>query len=352
MVKKRLMDQEIEFPKLRSLKMERHARIVSTGVGLPKAIVSNQDIIDEYDVIATDRAVKYSLGISERRWSNIDEKAEDIMAMAAAQCLQRAGINIDKVDRIIYTKLFGDYSIPAASIGVLKKLGAEKGIPAYDICSACSGFMHAMDLAMRYVASGDDYVLILGGSVSGKCTRYWRNPDPKVVFLFGDAIAAMLIGYSEIKSFMASYLLTNHSLYDNAKITFGTSFLHEGLKDLDPSIFYMKIDDGNVVFNSTAKYARIISDKLLEETALTIEDIDFFVTSDQSTKIWEAQLKELGIPKEKSQSLFYKYGNTVAAMSPLNLDDLIISGRLKRGDIVMMQAHGAGASSGGMIFRY
>jgi 3-oxoacyl-[acyl-carrier-protein] synthase III len=346
------MEQEVKFPELRPLKMERHARIVSTGVGLPKAVVSNQDIIDEYDIIATDRAVQYSLGIKERRWSDFDEKVEDIMALAAEQCLQRAGIDIDMVDRVIYTRLFGDYLIPAASIGVLKRLGAKKGIPAYDICSACSGFMHAMDLAIRYVATGDEYVLIFGGSISGKCTRHWKNPDPKVVFLFGDAIVAMLIGYSEIKSFMASYLLTNHSLYDLAKVTFGTSFMHDGLKDLDPSIFFMRIEDGDLVFRSSAEYAKVISDKLLEETGLTVDDIDFFVTSDQSTKIWEAQLKEIGIPKEKSQSLFYKYGNTVAAMSPLNLDDLVTSGRLKRGDIVMMQAHGAGASSGGMIFRY
>jgi 3-oxoacyl-[acyl-carrier-protein] synthase-3 len=302
--------------------------------------------------MATDRAVQYSLGIKERRWSDADEKVEDIMAAAANQCLQRAGIDIDKVDRIICTKLFGDYLIPATAIGALKKLGAKKGIPAYDICSACSGYMHAMDLAMNYVATGDEYVLILGGSIMGKCTRFWGKPDPKVVFLFGDAIVAMLIGYSEIESFMASYLMTNHSLYDNAKVTFGTSFVGEGQKDLDPSIFFMKIANGNIVFNSSAQYAKVISDKLLKETGLTIEDIDFFVTSDQSTKIWEAQLKELGIPKEKSQSLFYKYGNTVAAMSPLNLDALIVSGRLKRGDLVMMQAHGAGASSGGMIFRY
>ena len=248
------MDREVEFPELRPLKIQRHARIISTGVGLPRGVVSNQDIIDNYDIVATDRAVQYSLGIKERRWSDLDEKVEDIMALAANQCLQRAGINIDQVDRVIYTKLFGDYLIPAASIGVLKKLGAKKGIPAYDICSACSGFMHAMDLAIRYIATGDEYVLILGGSIMGKCARFWGKPDPKVVFLFGDAIAAMLIGYSEIQSFMASYLMTNHSLYDNAKVTFGTNFLREGLKDLDPSIFFMKIANGNVVFDRLPIY--------------------------------------------------------------------------------------------------
>lgn len=346
------MDTEFRFPDLRPLTINRYAKIVSLGVGLPKGVVTNQDIIDEYKIMATDRAVQYSLGIKERRWSNFDEKVEDLMAEAVSQCLEKAGIGIDMVDRVIYTKLFGDYQVPATSIGLLRKLNAKKGIPAFDICSACSGFMHAMDLAIRYIASGDDYVLLLGGSVMAKCCRLWKNPDPKTVFLFGDAIVAMLISYSEIKSFMASYLLTNHFLYDNAKVTFGSGFNRENIEELDHSIFFMRISDGNVVFESSAKYAKIIADKLLKETNLTLDDIDYFVTSDQSGKIWEAQLKELGIPKEKSQSMFYKYGNTVAAMSPLNLNELIESGRLKRGNLVMMQAHGAGASSGGMIFRY
>lgn len=346
------MDREIKFPEIRPLNIDRYARIVSTGVGLPKGVVTNQDIINDYNIMATDRAVQYSLGIKERRWSDLGEKVEDLMMVAASQCLERANVSIEMVDRVIMTKLFGDYQVPANSIGLLKKLNAKKGIPAFDICSACSGFMHAMDLAIRYIATGDDYVLILGGSIMAKCSRLWRKPDPKTVFLFGDAIVAMLLSYSEVKSFMASYILTNHLLYDNAKITFGTEFLREGMKDLAPNIFFMRIADGNVVFNSSAEYSKIIAEKLLNETGLSIEDIDFFVTSDQSTKIWEAQLKALNIPKEKSESLFYKYGNTVSAMSPLILNELIVSGRLKRGDLVMMQAHGAGASSGGMIFRY
>ncbi len=346
------MNKDIKFPDIRPLNIDRFARIVSTGTGIPKEVVTNQDIIDKYKIIATDRAVQYSLGIKERRWSNLDEKVEDLMAEAVNQCLERANIDIDKVDRVIYTKLFGDYQVPATSIGLLRKLKAKKGVPAFDICSACSGFMHAMDLAIRYIATGDDYVLILGGSVSAKCLRHWGNPDPKTIFLFGDAIVAMLISYSEIKSFMASYLLTNHTLYNNAKISFGSSFVQNDSENLNSGMFFMKIADGNIVFNSSADYSKIIADKLLDETGLKLEDIDFFITSDQSTKIWEAQLKKLGIPKEKSVSLYHKYGNTVAAMSPLNLNELIVTGRLKRGDLVMMQAHGAGASSGGMIFRY
>jgi 3-oxoacyl-[acyl-carrier-protein] synthase-3 len=341
----------IVFPDIEPLKINRYSKIISTGTAFPRSVITNQDIIDRYNIVATDRAVEYALGIKERRWTDLDEKVEDLMAAAINQCLERANLDIDSIDRVVFTKLFGDYQLPATSIGALRKLGTKKGIPAFDIFAACSGFIHAMDLAIRYIASGDDYVLILGGSVMGKCVHYWDKPDPKTVFLFGDAIAAMLIGYSDIKHFFSSYILTNHFLYDNAFIRYGTS-CKKCEKDIDSSIFFMKIADGNVVFQSTAQYAKVISDKLLADSGLSIDEIDYFSTSDQSTKIWEAQLKEIGISKEKSTSLFYKHGNTVAAMSPLNLNHLIQSGRLKRGDIVMMQAHGAGASSGGMIFRY
>lgn len=348
------MDTRIRFPEIKPLSIKRHAKIVATGVGLPENTVTNQDIIDQYNIIATDRAVQYSLGIKERRWVDVHQKLDDLMAKAVKNCLERAGMNIDQINRIIYTRLLGDYQVPAASVAVLRKLGATTGIPAFDISSACSGFMHAMDLALRFIATGDDYVLVIGGGMTSTGIQAFRKPNPKTVFLFGDAIAAMLIGVSKTKHFLASYIITNHKLYDNAYIPCGTRLLQGNVPDLhdDFDILNMKIADGNLIQQSAVEYARVIAGKLLSVTGLSLEDIDFFVTSDQSTRIWEAQLQALGIPPEKSLSLFCKYGNTVAAMSPLNLDGLIQSGRLKRGHLVMMMAHGAGASSGGMIFRY
>lgn len=346
------MNSSIQFPDIRPLNIDHYAEIIAIGVGLPENVITNQEIIDRYNIIATDRAVEYSLGIKERRWVDSHQKLDELMAKAVNHCLERAGMKIDSVSRVIYTRLLGDYQVPAASVGVLRKLGANIGIPAFDISSACSGFMHAMDLAIRYIASGDEYVLIIGGGITSAGIQAWKKPNPKTVFLFGDAIVAMLIGPSETQHFLASYLLTNHRLYDNALIPCGTKLLQESTTDLDYQIFNMKIEDGNLIQQSAVEYTKVITEKLTSITGLSLADIDYFVTSDQSTKVWEAQLQALGIPSEKSLSLFYKYGNTVAAMSPLNLDGLIQSGRLKRGNTVMMMAHGAGASSGGMIFRY
>ncbi|MEJ6951883.1 ketoacyl-ACP synthase III [Natronospora cellulosivora (SeqCode)] len=342
----------MRFPNIEDLKTERYAKILSTGIGLPENVVSNQEIIDRFSIMATDRAVEYSLGIKQRRWAEDKEELVELMAKAANQCLERADIDIEKVDRVIYSRLIGEYNIPASAIGVLKKLGVKKGIPAFDVTCACSGFVHAMDIALRYIAAGDEYVLILGGGITSRGVQNWIKANPKTVFLFGDAITAMLIGHSDLKHFLSSYVFTNHKLYDNAFIPLGTTLFKKGNKNTYEDILNMQVLDGQVIMDSSIEYAKIIADKLLTKTNLTLDDIDLFITSDQSTKIWEAQLEALGIPQEKSLSLFYKYGNTVASMSPLILDELIYTNRMKRGDIVMMMAHGAGASSGGMIFKY
>ncbi|NLD49726.1 MAG: ketoacyl-ACP synthase III [Clostridiaceae bacterium] len=342
----------LDFPDIRPLNIDRYAKIISTGTGIPEKIVTNTDLIEKYNIMATDRAVQYSLGIKERRWVRPDQKHDELMAEAVSECLERAGVGIKSVDRVICSRLLSDYHIPSAAVGVLRRLGAKVGTPGFDICAACSGFIHAMDLAVRHIATGDDYVLIIGGGITSKGIQNMEEINPKTVFLFGDAFAAMLIGHSDTKHFLASYIFTNPYLYDNAYIPCGTSLLNSSSAKLNFDIFNMTIEDGNLIQKSSVEYAKVISEKLLKAVELSIEDIDFFVTSDQSTKIWEEQLKAIGIPHEKSLSLFHKYGNTVSAMSPLNFDGLVREGRIKRGKIVMMMSHGAGASSGGMIFRY
>lgn len=342
----------IIYPPIQSLKVDRYARVAATGIGLPKRIVTNQAIIDRYGLFATDRAVQYTLGIKERRWVEPDESLVTLMARATRECLSRAQVDIEQVDRIIYTKLMGDYQIPASSVGLLRELDVAKGIPAFDISSACSGFMHAMDMAVRFIGTGDNYVLILGGGITSTGTQFWEQPDPKTVFMFGDAVTAMLLEKSETQHFLATYLLTNHPLYDKAYIPEGSTLLDSHFHDFSPATYTMQIPDGRVIHNSVIETAQVVGERLLQATGLTIDDIDCFVTSEQNTQIWEGQLRALGIPKEKSLSVFWKYGNTVAAMSPLMLDELITSGRLQRGMLVMMMAHGAGASSGGAIFRY
>ncbi|RPI03466.1 MAG: ketoacyl-ACP synthase III [Calditrichaeota bacterium] len=329
----------------------RFSRILATSYYVPEQIVSNDDIIRQHDLIATDRAVQYSLGIKERRYADKDVMVSDLLAEAAKLCLERADLDPEKLDRVIYTKLMGDYIVPATSIAVLQKLNLKKGLPAFDISAACSGFVHLLDMALRYIDSGDDYVLILGGDISTRGSLTKSKKDTRTIFLQGDAVVAMLLGVSEEPHFLASYLYTDHSYYDYSYIPFGTELLNK-TQSFNNEMFNMQMPDGMVIHESVLDSCEIVTHKLLQQANLTLADIDVFITSDQTLMTWEAQLKRMNVAKDKSASMFFKYGNTVAAMSPINLHEMIASGRLTRGQTVLFMAHGAGASGGGFIFRY
>jgi 3-oxoacyl-[acyl-carrier-protein] synthase-3 len=331
--------------------MKRFAKIVSTGCGLPEEVVTNQNIIDEFKLIASDRAVQFSIGIRERRRASHFEKVSKYLYEAAKMAIDRAGIDAEKIDRIIYSKLMGEHLIPATSLRVLERLGVRKGIPVTDISAACSGFMHALEFGLGCINSGDDYVLILGGDRTAITSATAVEKDTKTIFLNGDGFGAAILGVSETKKFECSYFYTDSSIGDFATIPFGSKILNDKDK-LHNQVFNLTMLDGQRIHKSVLDSCRIIADRLLDVAKIKMGDIDFFITSDQTALVWNDQLSTLGIKPEQSISCFHKYGNTVAAMTPLNLHEAIVTGKLKRGMKVMMMAHGAGASGGGFIFEY
>ena len=341
----------LKYPECKPLQIDRFAKVLSTEYYVPENIVTNDDIIKRHDLIATDRAVQYAIGIKERRYADEETDVSDLLYQVAKKCLERGDVDPQKIDRVIYTKLLGDKIVPATSIKVLEKLGIKKGIPAFDILAACSGFAHLIDMAIRYIDSGDDYVLILGGDISTRLANTKNKKDTRTIFLQGDAVVGMLLGVSEIKQFLASYLYTDNSYFDYSYIPFGTELLNKS-KNFDNEMFNMQMPDGMIVHQSVIDSCEIVTNKLLEQTNLTLDDIDIFITCDQTTMTWKGQLDRLKVPEEKSTSLFHKYGNTVAAMSLINLHEMIENGKLKRGMTVLFMAHGAGASGGGLIFKY
>jgi len=341
----------LEYMEAKPLQIERFAKVLSTSYTVPETVVTNEDIIKRFDLIATDRAVQHAIGIKERRFADEETMVSDLLTTTARKCLDEAGVAPEKVDRVIYTKLMGDHIVPATSIQVLKKLGINRGVPAFDILAACSGFVHLLDMAIRYIDAGDDYVLILGGDISTRLASTKSKKDTRTIFLQGDAVVGMLLGVSEVQHFLASYLYTDNTYFDYSYIPFGTELLNNS-KAFDNEMFNMQMPDGMVVHQSVIDSCEVVSKALLRQTGVALQDIDVFITCDQTTMTWDAQLARMGVPKEKSTSMFSKYGNTVAAMSMINLHEMIEAGRLQRGMTVMFMAHGAGASGGGLLFRY
>lgn len=346
-----MIGSEKEYPRGRALKSQRHAKILATGHGLPTTVVSNQDMIDKYDIIASDRAIQFSIGIKERRYMDTGTKIADYLCNAAKMCIERADIAPDSIDRIIYCSLFGDQAIPATSLSVLEKLGIRKGIPVMDISSACSGFLHGLEMALAYINSGDDTVLILAGDHAAFTGKPGSTIDTRTVFLNGDGFAAALIGHSEEEHFKARYFYTDSDLKDFAYIPFGSELLNK-TKNFSGDVLNLSMPDGPSIHKSVLDSCNIISDRLFELSGMTIDDIDFFITSDQTHLVWQDQVKLLGLSEEQSASCFHKYGNTVAGMVPLNLNEAIETGRLQRGMTLLLMGHGAGAAGGGFILTY
>ena len=339
------------YPPGRPLNLKRHAQIIATGAGVPDEVVTNQDLIDEMNLIATDRAVQFSIGIKERRRAPFTADPSIYLERAARSCIERAGISPEKIDRIIYAKLFGDYLVPATALKVLERLGIRKEIPAMDLSAACSGVMHAVDVALSFINAGDDYVLVVGGDRTTLSKHSVVQKDTRTVFLNGDGFAAILLGPSPVQRFHAKYFYTDSDLFDFAYIPFGTELINKD-REFGPKMLAMTMPDGQNIHKSVLDSCRIISNRLLSLTGQTMDDIDFFITSDQTHLVWQDQLKLLGVPEEKSISCFQKLGNTVAAMTPLNLHEAVTQGLLRRGMTVMMMGHGAGAAGGGFIFTY
>lgn len=341
----------MSYPAGRELRVSRHAQLLATGVGIPEVVVTNQDLIDQFDLIASDRAVQFSIGIKERRHVRSGHSPSRYLSDAAAMCLANAGIDPERIDRIVYARLVGDHAVPSTAMRVLERLGLRRGIPVMDVSVACSGFLHATELALACVEAGDEYVLVLAGDQVGIDRDAKVLKDTRTIFLNGDGFAAALYGRSETPKFLCSYFYTDSSIGDFAYIPFGTAAMAEGATS-DPGLFNLTMPNGPNIHQSIVDSCRIVAGRLLERAGMTVSDIDFFVSSDQTTLSWKAQLDLLGIPAEKSCSCFHKYGNTVAAMVPLNLHEAIATGKLRRGMTVLLMGHGAGASGGGFVFTY
>jgi 3-oxoacyl-[acyl-carrier-protein] synthase III len=346
-----MIGSSLRYPPIRPLRLTRHAQLLGTGVGIPEQVVTNQDIIDQFGLIASDRAVQFSIGIKERRHVANGNPPSKYLNDAAAMAIANAGIEPDRIDRILYARLAGDHAIPSTALRVLERLGLRQGIPVMDVSVACSGFLHATELALSFIDSGDDHVLVVAGDRAGIDREAKVLKDTRTIFLNGDGFAAAVFGHSPTPKFKCSYFYTDSSIGEFAYIPFGTALFAQG-KPLEPGLFNLTMPNGPSIHQSIVDSCRIVSQRLLTEAGLTIDDIDVFVTSDQTTLSWKAQLDLLGIPESKSASCFHKYGNTVAAMVPLNLHEAIATGKLRKGMTVLLMGHGAGASGGGFVFTY
>lgn len=350
------MSSDFQFPAYKKRNIRRFCKIIATASFMPERIVTNQAIIDENKLSVTDAVIRKSIGVEERRTVALGVTDSDVLVEAAKRCLEQAGLQPEDVSKMLVNKFLGDNILPMTAAQVQKKLGSQLAFHAVDIEGGINAFLTSLDLATRYISTTDDAaqkILILSGGAQSIAVG---KTDPRVAFLFGDGAGAVLLAPSTEEHFLASYLYTNYEYYDVAtsrKLKMDPTLSDKIYEEQQYSLLYnlYQMDNWKEAADFYVQAARVTSHFLLAESGLSMTDIDMILVTENNRKIRELTLEALGVPEEKSLSVFRAYGNTMSAMLPILLDKAFREQRLQTGQTIMLISHGEGASGGGMIYK-
>ena len=326
------------------------AKISALGCYTPPRVLTNQDL--EKMVETNDQWIVDRTGIRERHIVG-PEMATSDMAIEAAKCaLAQRGVAATELDTIIVCTVTPDHFFPSTACLVQHALGA-RGAWGFDLVAACSGFVYGLTTGAHLVASGTHHkVLVIGADTMSRIVDY---TDRATCILFGDAAGAMLIeptGDAEDGLGFIDFIgEVDGSGADFLKMPAGGSRLPASHETVDKRQHYV-FQDGSQVFKYAVRKMYESCTALLERNGLTADDVALVIPHQANKRIITAASDRLGIAPEKVLINIDRYGNTVAATIPLATRDAILEGRLRKGDIVLFTAVGAGYTVGASIWRW
>jgi 3-oxoacyl-[acyl-carrier-protein] synthase-3 len=323
-----------------------YASFKSIGAYVPAKRLTNKDL--EQIVDTNDEWIKQRTGIENRFIAAEDEATSDLAYKAAQKAIERSGLSHDEIDTIICATITPDFfCMPSTACVVADKLGI-KNATAFDISAACSGFVYALNIAKAFVESGlKKNVLIIGAEKISSIVDY---TDRTTCVLFGDGAGAAVIGVTDKKE---ESLLDIHTSSDGAYQDFlitpgGGSKYPCSQKVIDEHMHYLKMK-GNETFKLAVNTLTKDVTRILEKNGLTSTDIDFFIPHQANFRIIDAVGRKLKFPEEKIVLTVAKYGNTSAASIPMAINDWYESGKLKKGDLMLLDTFGGGLTWGSAL---
>lgn len=324
-------------------------RVSLKGLGsrVPERVVPNSYF--EQLIETTDEWIASRSGIRERRFIEPEQGLIDLAGPAAEKALEMAGVDPREVGLIIVGSATADYPTPATACLVQERLG-NKIAGAMDLNAACPGFLYSLAVGQRFVADGTyKYVLVIGGEVTSGIIDF---EDRATCVLFGDGAGAVVLGPAEEGEgeILSTHLRSDGELGDLLIIPAGGSKHPINHELIDQRLHYVKMQ-GNDVFKHAVRMMVSVAEEALEKNGLTAADVDWLVPHQANLRIMTVVAKRLGIPREKVIVTVHKYGNTSAGTIPVALDEAFREGRIKRGDLVLMNSFGAGFTWASALIR-
>ena len=317
-----------------------YSRISGTGSYLPERVLTNFDLEKRMDT--SDAWIRERTGIEQRHIVAPGETTVDMAEHAARRALEAAGVAPTDVDLIIIGTCTPDLVFPNAGVMLQGRLGCRGG-PAFSIEAACSGFIYALSMADKMVKAGEaKCALVIGAESLSKIT----NPDDRgTAILFGDGAGAVVLQPSESEGIISTHLHADGSYIDLLRCTGGVSAGHSPTGD----VIFMA---GSEVFKVAVTKLGAIVDETLAANGLEKSAIDWLVPHQANIRIIQATARKLDMPLERVILTVRDHGNTSTASVPLALDVGVRDGRIKRGELLLLEAFGGGFTWGSALIRF
>jgi 3-oxoacyl-[acyl-carrier-protein] synthase-3 len=328
-------------------KKENRIKIRSMGIYLPEKILTNADL--EKMVDTSDEWITTRTGIKERRIAREDEVTSDLGVAAARKALENGGLKPQEVDLILVATNTPDTIFPSTACWIQKKLGVSE-IPAFDLQAGCTGLLYGMIVAEALILSGSlNRVLLIGVDVLSKIIN-WE--DRTTCVLFGDGAGALILERSEDESGMVSHFWGADGSLGELLMLPGGGTLHPTSEETlrqKMQYLYMK---GNDVFKHAVKRMGESALEALKRAGLDKSQVDYLIPHQANFRIIDATRERLNLSPEKVVVNVDRYGNMSVATIPVALYELAESGKLKKGDIIVMVAFGAGFTWASVVYRW
>jgi 3-oxoacyl-[acyl-carrier-protein] synthase-3 len=312
-----------------------YSKIAGTGSYLPHKTLTNADL--EKMVDTTDEWIFARTGIRERHIAAKGEFSSDLALEASKNAISSAGIDPSQIDLIIVATTTPDKIFPSVATKLQRKLGIA-GCPAFDVQAVCSGFIYALATADNFIKAGSaKCALVVGAETFSRITDY---TDRSNCILWGDGAGAVILQASNEQGIISTHLHANGN--------YG-KMLHVPRKAEGRETVVM---EGNSVFKMAVNTLDQIVDETLTANNMQKSDIDWLVPHQANIRILQATAKKLDMPMDRVVVTVDKHGNTSAASIPLALDVAVRDGRIKRGEIILMEAFGGGFTWGSALIKY
>jgi len=314
------------------------------GASLPKRVMTNRDL--ESLVETSDEWIVQRTGIKQRHIAGEGETTASLGAAAAEEALTRAGLTAADIDLIICATSTPDNTFPATAVNIQNRLGMHHGF-AFDVQAVCSGFVYAVATADLYIRGGmAKRVLVIGAETFSRILDW---TDRTTCVLFGDGAGALILEAQEGEGTIADRgVLTSNLRSDGVH---REKLYVDGGPSTTGTVGHLRME-GREVFKHAVGMITDVIEGAFNATGTTADDVDWLVPHQANKRIIDGSAKKLGIPDAKVVITVDKHGNTSAASIPLALATAAGDGRIKQGDLVMLEAMGGGFTWGAVLLRW